>query len=321
MKRPAFQFYPGDWRANANLRRCSHYERGVWIDVMCLMHDSDGQYGVLRWPLAEIAQAVNCKPADLAALRRKGVLKGAGDGETCEAFVYVPRSGGRDGEPVTLVPEQAGPVWFSSRMVRDEYVRLRRGEGARFTSEDNPQPKKSSKGVPKGGFGGDKGHGPSSSSSSLTADPSLRSGSSSSPPGLTHPASRAIPDVPTSWAEWSSWWRTERGVEVDPSHSGDRKRFLPMAERWIAAGVSGEQMRRALARAEAEAREPIAYLPAYVDRVLASSQAPPRTTALEEQAEVLHRITGGFHGRAPTDPRTIDVDSQPEAPRIATGGR
>jgi hypothetical protein len=54
-----------------------------------------------------------------------------------------------------------------------------------------------------------------------------------------------------------------------------------------------------------------------------SGAAPPlpRRTALDEQAEVLHRITGGFHGRAPTDPRTIDVDSQPEAPRIATGGR
>jgi hypothetical protein len=29
MKRPAFQFYPSDWRNNANLRRCSPAARGV----------------------------------------------------------------------------------------------------------------------------------------------------------------------------------------------------------------------------------------------------------------------------------------------------
>lgn len=94
-----------------------------------------------------------------------------------------------------------------------------------------------------------------------------------------------------------------------------------MAERWVSARVSGEQMRRALVRAEAEAREPIAYLPAYVDRVLANSQAPPRATALDEQAEVLHRITGGFHGRAATDTRTIDAQPDAAPPRIAAGSR
>ena len=38
MKRPSFQFYPEDWLANANLRRCTHEEKGIWIDVMCLLH-------------------------------------------------------------------------------------------------------------------------------------------------------------------------------------------------------------------------------------------------------------------------------------------
>jgi hypothetical protein len=129
--------------------------------------------------------------------------------------------------------------------------------------------------------------------------------------------SRTIPAVPKDWAEWASWWQAERGVETTVR---DRTAFVPLATRWVKAGITTRQMRRALQQAEALSQEPIAYLPAYVDRVLANAQAPPRTTALDEQAEVLHRITGGFHGRAPTDPRTIDVDSQPEAPRIATGG-
>src|SRR5713226_5956827 len=57
MKRPAFQFYPGDWRSNAKLRRCSFAERGIWLEVMCLLHDSD-EYGVLRWPLDDVGAEV-----------------------------------------------------------------------------------------------------------------------------------------------------------------------------------------------------------------------------------------------------------------------
>lgn len=130
---------------------------------------------------------------------------------------------------------------------------------------------------------------------------------------------------PTSWAAWSRWWREVRGIEVDPRSPHDRKRFVPLAERWIAAGVTREQMRRALERAEDEASEPIAYLPAYVDRVLANAQAPPRQTALDRQAEVLAQMTGGHMGRTATDRRTVDVEpaatvERPARARLAAGG-
>ena len=49
-RRPSFQFYPADWRANAKLRRCSRAERGDWIELICLLHDSE-EYGVLSVPL------------------------------------------------------------------------------------------------------------------------------------------------------------------------------------------------------------------------------------------------------------------------------
>jgi hypothetical protein len=45
MKLPAFQFYPGDWRKDPNLCRCSHAAKGVWIDMICLMH-SDSKIGM-----------------------------------------------------------------------------------------------------------------------------------------------------------------------------------------------------------------------------------------------------------------------------------
>lgn len=140
MKRPAFQFYHGDWMRNANLRRCTFALRGVWIDTMCLLADSD-EHGVLRWPLAELANAVGCRVTDLAALRGKGVLKGADVGERMEALTYTPRHAGKVGETVTLLPAQDGPIWYSSRMVRDEYVRTLRATQGQAEAK------------PKGGIG------------------------------------------------------------------------------------------------------------------------------------------------------------------------
>lgn len=141
MKRPSFQFYPEAWQTNANLKRCSKALKCTWLDVMCLMHDSD-EYGVLRWPLREVAEAAGCKTAELKELRDKTVLKGADIGEACQAFIYTPRHAGKDGEPVVLIPEQPGPVWYSSRMVRDEYLRSKRGTGTRF-GDDTKEEKRS----------------------------------------------------------------------------------------------------------------------------------------------------------------------------------
>ena len=47
IKRPAFQFYPGDWRRDAGLQSCSLTARGLWIEMLCIMHDSK-PYGHLR---------------------------------------------------------------------------------------------------------------------------------------------------------------------------------------------------------------------------------------------------------------------------------
>ena len=172
MKRPSFQFYPADWRNNAKLRRCSWGARGAWIELLGLLHDSD-DYGLLRWPLKQIAQALGCPVKLLNELVECGVLYGVEKG-ACEALVYTPRSGRKNGEPVELVAAQQGPVWFSPRMVRDEYVRTVRGENTRFSEENNPQNPS-----PKGGLGagnGDaptprQGDGATSSSSSSTSVP------------------------------------------------------------------------------------------------------------------------------------------------------
>ncbi|SIQ21531.1 hypothetical protein SAMN05880566_102213 [Janthinobacterium sp. TND4EL3] len=127
MIRPSFQFYPADWQANSNLRRCTHEEKGIWLDVLCLLHDQS-EYGVCRWPLAEIAQAVGCTEQKLQGLINKGVLKGVDAGALEAPLVYVPRSGRRNGTPIALLAGQEGPLWYSSRMVIDEYKRIQRGD-------------------------------------------------------------------------------------------------------------------------------------------------------------------------------------------------
>lgn len=155
-RRPSFQFYHGDWRSNAKLRRCNHAQRGIWLEVMCLMADSD-EFGILRWPLADVANAVPCRIAELRPLVERDVMKGADAGAQCQALVYTPRHAGKDGAPVVLIPEQPGPIWFSSRMVRDAYVASIRGKGTRFGETPNSPPTRAI------------GDGPSSASSSASA--------------------------------------------------------------------------------------------------------------------------------------------------------
>jgi hypothetical protein len=165
MKRPSFQFYPGDWKKNAKLRRCSEAARGAWVDILCLLHDTD-EYGVCRWPLVDLARAAGVTIKLAKELVSKDVLKGSDKEIT--GYVFVPRHAGKNGEPVVLVPAQPGPVWYCSRFVRDEYIRQRRGQGTRFGDDDSgvdDDQKAKPKTPPKGGIGDGKGDGPSSSSS------------------------------------------------------------------------------------------------------------------------------------------------------------
>ena len=46
-KRPSFQFYPSDWLRDTALRSCSTGARGLWIDMICYMHEGN-PYGHLK---------------------------------------------------------------------------------------------------------------------------------------------------------------------------------------------------------------------------------------------------------------------------------
>lgn len=164
MKKPSFQFYPADWRNNAKLRRCTWEARGAWLEVMCLLHDSE-EYGLLRWSLKELAQAIGAPLKLLKELVDKGVLKG-GD-KTHEALIYTPRSGRVDGDPVTLIVAANSACWYSSRMVIDEHVRQKKGESTRFPVSPNPSL--------KGGIGEDLSASPNPSPNARQGDGSTSS--------------------------------------------------------------------------------------------------------------------------------------------------
>jgi len=135
MSRPSFQFYPADWRNNAKLRRCSEAARGAWVDILCVLHDSD-EYGVVRWPLADLTKAAGVKAKSIAELVEKSVLQGADEGHP--GYGWRPFHAGKFGDEVRLVDNFDGPLWYSSRLVRDEHLRQNKGAKTRFTAENQP---------------------------------------------------------------------------------------------------------------------------------------------------------------------------------------
>lgn len=108
MKRPSFQFYPGDWLRDTALLSCSVGARGLWIHMICLMHEGT-PYGYLK-----VGDKV-ILPDNLA--RMVGATFSEVEGWLSElkaAQVYATDDDG---------------CIFSRRMVRDEKVRAARAAG------------------------------------------------------------------------------------------------------------------------------------------------------------------------------------------------
>lgn len=115
-----------------------------------------------------------------------------------------------------------------------------------------------------------------------------------------------IPNPPTSEAHWASHFRQRHGFEVNPSSVHDRRKAWPIFAGWVNAGLTIERVDAAVAQAIAQATEPIAYLPGYVDRVIASQAAQKPSAAAardQERADVIATLTG----RKPAHERTAEA--------------
>ncbi len=108
MKRPSFQFYPSDWLRDTALRSCSTGARGLWIDMICFMHEGKpyghlkvGDKVILPANLGRmVGETLDVVEGWLAELKDAGVYEVAEDGSIC-----------------------------SKRMIRDENLRQIRAAG------------------------------------------------------------------------------------------------------------------------------------------------------------------------------------------------
>jgi hypothetical protein len=99
MKQPWLKFFPSDWRADPALRMCSLAARGLWIEMLCLMHEARPHGSLL----------VNGKPVTAAQLAN---LVGAGIAEV-EGFLAELEEAG-------VFSRDADGALYSRRMRRDE---------------------------------------------------------------------------------------------------------------------------------------------------------------------------------------------------------
>lgn len=77
-KAPAFQFYPGDWLKDPAVARCSPETRGIWIDLLCSMHES-GRSGQVIGTADQLARLCRCTTAACVAALKEIADTGAGE--------------------------------------------------------------------------------------------------------------------------------------------------------------------------------------------------------------------------------------------------
>lgn len=185
-KRPASQYYWGDWFKDLALQSCSLPARGLWHEMNCLMHQGD-PYGYLT---------LNGRPMTLQQLANQCRITPA----VCKKLVEELLAAG-----VPSIAQDTGAM-FSRRMVRDEKLREQRAEigrangakGAEFGARGAEHGRKGGRPAKlSGGSGGGREPGeepgqnppkeppqnprPSSSSSSSSSPPSV---GEDSPDGL-----------------------------------------------------------------------------------------------------------------------------------------
>lgn len=108
MKLPSFQFYPGDWMKDPALRSVGYAARGLWADMLCLMHES-----VRRGYL----QHETGKPVTTEQIAR---MTGGSLGEVSQLLQELEDSG-------VFSRSEHGTI-YSRRIVREEQVRKKQIE-------------------------------------------------------------------------------------------------------------------------------------------------------------------------------------------------
>lgn len=115
-KLPAIQFYPGDWRKDPGVQSLGYHDRGVWFEILLLMHESS-ERGVLL---------LGSKPMPESALSQLlGLDKQILTTTLTTLLSYEVASRREDG------------ALFCRRMVRDNELRRIRSEAGKLGGNPN----------------------------------------------------------------------------------------------------------------------------------------------------------------------------------------
>lgn len=120
MANPWFKFYPSDWRADPALRVCSIAARGLWMEMLALMHEASPRGHLL----------VNGKSPTDAQL---GALAGTSSHQITELLGELESAG--------VFSRTREGVIYSRRMIRDE----KKGRLARKNGKNGGNPSLSKK--------------------------------------------------------------------------------------------------------------------------------------------------------------------------------
>ena len=187
MKRPSFQFYPADWLRDTALRSCSTGARGLWIDMICFMHEGN-PYGHLKVGNKVI---LSTNLASMVGATLKDVIDWLE--ELHQAGVYELGEGGQI---------------YSKRMVRDEILRNKRAEGGKLGG--NPALKVTHEDNHKVGIEDKQKPTPSSSSSSSSTTSSTKKNTVAPPIGVTDMV----------WQDWLSLRKTKKAAVTQTAIDG-----------------------------------------------------------------------------------------------------
>lgn len=205
MKRPAFQFYPGDWQHDAALHSCSVSARGLWIEMMCIMHQAS-PYGFL---------VLNGKGIDPAQLAR---IIGAQEKEVSKWLAELDSAG--------VYSKDEKGVIYSRRMVRDEQLRTIRAEAGKLGG--NPA------------LLGHKVNQMTTTKDKVKPTPSSSSSSSSS-----KAVNRGRKSASNGNGETSEWFKTEEGIDAKGRELGIPARpseTYPQYKRRLFAAMNGRRV-------------------------------------------------------------------------------
>jgi DNA-binding Lrp family transcriptional regulator len=180
VKRPASQYYWGDWFKDLALQSCCLTARGLWHEMNCLMHQGE-PYGHLTMP--------NGKPMGPVQLANLCKISAA----QCKKLIEELEENG-------VFSRRADGAIYSRRMVRDEAVRQARAAGGAAGAEHGMKGAEAGKkgGRPKGEEGGSEtplaGAGkPPPSSSSSSASSSSEGMGANAPLSAPTPTPRPAP--------------------------------------------------------------------------------------------------------------------------------